>query len=309
MTGIQSLGYLRIEATDVDAWRDFGVKVLGLVAGRGPTSPEPVNQAGQTAVYLRMDDFPARLVIVPGERDRLQSAGFEVSDSAALAALRRRLDEAGVATKEGSREELADRRVAELIRCEDPAGHTIELFAGAALDSRPAVGPYGNGFVTGPGGLGHVVLSAPDDAAGLHFYTQLLGFQLRDSMRIRPETVGLPPSDEPMWMRFLGCGPRHHSIAFAAIPAPTGIVHVMLEATTLDDVGRAMDRCAKHGAPLVSTLGRHANDFMVSFYLRTPSGFDIEYGTDGLLVDGATWVARETTAHSVWGHRFLRGAH
>jgi 3,4-dihydroxy-9,10-secoandrosta-1,3,5(10)-triene-9,17-dione 4,5-dioxygenase len=111
-----------------------------------------------------------------------------------------------------------------------------------------------------------------------------------------------------MWMRFLGCGPRHHSIAFAAIPAPTGIVHVMLEATTLDDVGRAIDRCARHGAPQVSTLGRHANDLMVSFYLRTPSGFDIEYGTDGLLVDDATWVARETTAHSVWGHRFLRGA-
>jgi 3,4-dihydroxy-9,10-secoandrosta-1,3,5(10)-triene-9,17-dione 4,5-dioxygenase len=303
MSGIQSLGYLRIEATDVDAWRDFGVKVLGMMAGRGPTPAEPA------ALYLRMDDFPARLVIVPGERDRLQSAGFEVSDPAALAALRQRLDEAGVATKEGSREELADRRVAELIRCEDPAGHAVELFAGAALDSRPAVGPYGNGFVTGPGGLGHVVLSAPDDAAGLHFYTGLLGLQLRDSMRIRPETVGLPPSDEPMWMRFLGCGPRHHSIAFANIPAPTGIVHVMLEASTLDDVGRAMDRCAKYGAPLVSTLGRHANDLMVSFYLRTPSGFDIEYGTDGLLVDGATWVARETTAHSVWGHRFLRGAH
>ena len=56
-------------------------------------------------------------------------------------------------------------------------------------------------------------------------------------------------------------------------------------------------------------MGRHANDFMVSFYLRTPSGFDIEYGTGGLLVDSATWVSRETTAHSVWGHRFLRGAH
>ena len=58
----------------------------------------------------------------------------------------------------------------------------------------------------------------------------------------------------------------------------------------------------------VSTLGRHANDHMISFYVRTPSGFDIEYGTGGLTVDDATWVARHTTAHSVWGHRFAAGA-
>jgi 3,4-dihydroxy-9,10-secoandrosta-1,3,5(10)-triene-9,17-dione 4,5-dioxygenase len=297
---IRSLGYLRIEATDVEAWRAFGVKVLGMVQGRGP-DPD--------ALYLRMDDFPARLVIVPGERDRLLVCGYEVTDGAALARLARTLDEAGVATKQASAAELAERRVADLIRVDDPFGNTLELFCGAALDNRPAISQYGNRFVTGDGGLGHVVLSANDDAAGLHFYSGLLGFQLRDSMRLIPETIGLPPGGDPVWMRFLGCGPRHHSVAFAPIPAKTGIVHIMLEVDALDDVGRAVDRCQKNGAPLVATLGRHANDFMVSFYLRTPSGFDIEYGTGGLLVDSATWVSRETTAHSVWGHRFLRGAH
>jgi 3,4-dihydroxy-9,10-secoandrosta-1,3,5(10)-triene-9,17-dione 4,5-dioxygenase len=43
---------------------------------------------------------------------------------------------------------------------------------------------------------------------------------------------------------------------------------------------------------------------MVSFYVATPGGFDIEYGTDGLRVDAATWVSRETTAISLWGHKF-----
>jgi len=297
---IRSLGYLRIEATDVEAWRAFGVKVLGMVQGRGP-DPD--------ALYLRMDDFPARLVIVPGSRDRLLASGFELSDAPSLAALTRRLEESGVAVKQTTPEERAERRVSGLVRCDDPFGNTLELFCGAALDSRPAVSPYGNRFVTGDMGLGHVVLNASDDAAVLRFYTELLGFQLRDSMRLIPETIGLPPSDRPLWMRFLGCGPRHHSLALAPIPAPTGIVHIMLEVETLDDVGRAIDRCQRHGAPLIATLGRHANDFMVSFYLRTPSGFEIEYGTDGLRVDAATWVSRETTAHSVWGHRFLRGAH
>ena len=32
---IRSLGYLRIEATDVAAWREYGLKVLGMVEGNG----------------------------------------------------------------------------------------------------------------------------------------------------------------------------------------------------------------------------------------------------------------------------------
>lgn len=300
MSGVRSLGYLRIEATDVAAWREFGVEVLGMVEGRGP---DP------TAVYLRMDDFPARLVVVAGERDRLAAAGFELPDARSLAESVQALEAAGVATKQASAAELADRRVADMVRVDDPFGNPLELFWGAALDNRPAVSPYGTRFVTGDLGLGHVVLPATDDTAALRFYLDVLGFRLRDSMRLLPEAMGMPPSDTPLWMRFLGCGPRHHSVAVAPLPTKTGIVHVMLEVATLDDVGRAMDRCQKNGAPLVSTLGRHANDLMVSFYLRTPSGFDIEYGTDGLVVDDATWVSRQTTAHSLWGHRFLRGPH
>ena len=33
---ISSLGYLRIESPDVGAWREFGVRVLGMAEGRGP---------------------------------------------------------------------------------------------------------------------------------------------------------------------------------------------------------------------------------------------------------------------------------
>jgi 3,4-dihydroxy-9,10-secoandrosta-1,3,5(10)-triene-9,17-dione 4,5-dioxygenase len=295
---IRSLGYLRVEATDVNAWRDFGVKVLGMVAGRGP---DPA------AAYLRMDDLPARIVVVPGEKDRLAASGWEVADPAALARLTGALEESGAAVKPAGADELADRRVAQMISLDDPFGNRLEFFCGAALDSRPAISPYGNRFVTGDQGMGHVVLPARDDAAGLRFYTEVLGFRLRDSMRLDPSLIGLPPSDRPLWMRFLGCGPRHHSVALAPIPAPSGLIHLMVETATIDDVGLAMDRCAKNEAPLVSTMGRHANDQMISFYVRTPSGFDIEYGTGGCTVDDRTWIARQTTAHSVWGHRFLRG--
>jgi 3,4-dihydroxy-9,10-secoandrosta-1,3,5(10)-triene-9,17-dione 4,5-dioxygenase len=81
-------------------------------------------------------------------------------------------------------------------------------------------------------------------------------------------------------------------------------VHLMLEVTRLDDVGRALERVRKHQAPLSATLGRHMNDQMVSFYVKSPAGFDVEFGTEGLQVDDARWVARESTAVSYWGHVF-----
>jgi 3,4-dihydroxy-9,10-secoandrosta-1,3,5(10)-triene-9,17-dione 4,5-dioxygenase len=293
---IRSLGYLRIESADVPAWREFGTKVLGLTEGRGP-------EAG--ALYLRMDDFPARLVIIGGDRERLLASGWEVADTLALTAVRQALADAGVAVKTATSDELAARRVGELLRFDDPAGHPVEIFCGAALEHRPAVSPYGNQFVTGDMGLGHVVLPVPAEGdAAFAFYTDVLGFRLRDSMRMPAEFFGGKPGDPPVWFRFLGCNRRHHSLALAPTPAPAGLIHLMIEVATLDDVGRALERATRRRSHVSATLGRHANDLMVSFYARTPGGFDIEYGTDGRLVDDATWIARETTAVSLWGHAF-----
>jgi 3,4-dihydroxy-9,10-secoandrosta-1,3,5(10)-triene-9,17-dione 4,5-dioxygenase len=298
MTGlISSLGYLRIEATDTGAWREFGTKVLGMTEGRGP---DPA------AVYLRMDDFPARLVVVPGERDRLLASGWEVADEKTLDEVGRALAGAGVPVKAGDAAQLADRRVGQLLCADDPSGNSLEIFCGAALDNRPHVSPYGNAFVTGDQGMGHVVLPVASDQETLSFYTDVLGFRLRDSMRMPGEFFGRP--GEQVWMRFLGCCPRHHSLALAPMNPAAGIVHLMIEVATIDDVGRALDRCTRRKATISSTLGRHANDLMVSFYVQTPGGFDIEYGTDGQLVDDSTWVSRESTAVSLWGHVFSAGA-
>ena len=296
---ISSLGYLRVESADPGAWRDFGLKILGMTEGSAPKGGGPE----EGAVYLRMDDFPARLVIVPGSADRLLASGWEVADAAALASVGRALADAGVPYKAGTDDELAARRVGAMLTAEDPAGHQLEFFCGAALDSRPSVSPYGTRFVTGDLGLGHVVLPVPDEAA-FGFYTEVLGFRLRDSMRMPAEFFGGKPGDPPVWFRFLGCNARHHSLALAPVPAEAGIVHLMIETASLDDVGRALDRCTRRGAKVSGSLGRHANDLMVSFYVRTPGGFDVEYGTDGRLVDDATWISRESTAVSLWGHSF-----
>ena len=180
---IRSLGYLRIEATDTAAWREYGLKVLGMVEGKGIT---------EGALYLRMDDFPARLVIVPGSEDRLLESGWETANAAGLQEIRDRLDVEGTPYKEATAAELVDRRVDEMIRFQDPSGNTLEVFHGAALEHRRLVSPYGHRFVTEEQGLGHVVLTTRDDMESLHFYRDVLGFTLRDSMRLPPQLVGRP---------------------------------------------------------------------------------------------------------------------
>lgn len=296
---IRSLGYLRIEATDIGAWREYALKVLGMVEGRGSVDG---------ALYLRMDDFPARLVVVPGEHDRLSESGWECANASGLQKVRDALDVEGVPYKEATTAQLADRRVDEMICFSDPSGNRLEVFCGAALEHRRVVSPYGHRFVTGEQGLGHVVLSTRDDAEALHFYRDVLGFTLRDSMRLPPQLVGRPAEGPPAWLRFFGCNPRHHSLAFLPMPTPSGIVHLMLEVENSDDVGLCLDRALRRKVPMSATLGRHVNDKMLSFYMKTPGGFDVEFGCEGMQVEDSDWIARESTAVSLWGHDFSVGA-
>ncbi len=291
---IRSMGYARVASTDLEQWKHFAGKILGLAEGRGPNADN---------LYYRIDEVSARLVVFPAQVDQLSCVGWELADHPALQAAREHLSKVGVEYEEGTEEELAERRVQEMVRFTDPFDNVFELFHGITYESRPVVTPYAANFVTGDQGMGHVVIPVTDDVEALRFYTDVLGFRLRDSMSMPGEFVGKEPGTK-VWLRFLGVNPRHHSLAFLPMPNPSKCVHIMLEVDKLDDVGRALERVRKHKAPLSATLGRHMNDQMVSFYVRSPGGFDVEFGTEGLQVDDARWVARESTAVSYWGHVF-----
>jgi 3,4-dihydroxy-9,10-secoandrosta-1,3,5(10)-triene-9,17-dione 4,5-dioxygenase len=292
------MGYVRVASTDLDQWRLFAGKVLGLAPGRAPSAV-----ADSPNLYYRIDQVSARLVVFPSDVDQLAATGWELADHEALQEAREHLTKAGVEFEEGTAGELAERRVQEMIRFEDPWENVFELFHGITYESRPVVTPYAARFVTGDQGMGHIVVPVTDDVEALRFYTEVLGFRLRDSMSMPGEFVGKEPGSK-VWLRFLGVNPRHHSLAFLPMPNPSKCVHIMLEVDELDDVGRALERVRKHKVRLSATLGRHMNDEMISFYVRSPGGFDVELGTDGLQVDDARWVARESTAVSYWGHDF-----
>lgn len=290
---IKSLGYVTVAASDIDRWRHFAYDVLGFARGHGPDS---------SALYLRMDERAARIIVIPGDVDKIVTVGWEVRDHADLEQVKATLDGTGVPYKQLSLEEADARRVEEVIAFEDPAGTSLEVFHGAVLDHSPVVTPHGARFVTGAQGLGHVVLPALDVNAVFEFYTEVLGFTSRGAFR-----VPVPPEFGPVRVRFMGVNQRHHSLAIC--PAQTvrdpGLIHLMVEVDALDAVGQALDRVNAEGFQLSSTLGRHTNDKMVSFYVRAPGDWDIEFGTEGMLVDDEHYTAEEITADSYWGHQWV----
>jgi 3,4-dihydroxy-9,10-secoandrosta-1,3,5(10)-triene-9,17-dione 4,5-dioxygenase len=290
---LKSLGYVTVQTADIDRWRHFAFKVLGFAEGAGPDD---------SALYLRMDERAARIIVVPGEVDRIVTIGWEVRDRAALEHVKSALDAAGTPYKQLSLDEADERRVEEVIAFEDPAGTSLEVFHGAVLDHSPVVTPFGARFVTGEQGLGHVVLPALDVNGVFDFYTTVLGFKSRGAFR-----VPVPKEFGPVRVRFLGINERHHSLAIC--PATTlrdpGLVHLMVEVDSLDAVGQALDRVNTDGFQLSSTLGRHTNDKMVSFYVRAPGDWDIEFGTEGMRVDESYYTAEEITADSYWGHQWV----
>ena len=102
MSDLKSLGYVKVQATDIERWRHFAFKVLGFAEGSGPDDD---------ALYLRMDERAARIIVVPGDVDRIVTVGWEVRDHAALTRVKASLDAAGVAVKELSLDQADARRV------------------------------------------------------------------------------------------------------------------------------------------------------------------------------------------------------
>jgi 2,3-dihydroxybiphenyl 1,2-dioxygenase len=290
MPDIRGLGYLQVQTAELDRWRTFALDGIGWASGK---------DTSDDVLALRMDERRARLIVRAGDSDRVLAVGWEVRDGFALERVQRAVEDAGIMVRALSDEE-ADARAAELvIAFDDPAGTPVEVYFGPALDHSPLVTPFGSRFVTGAQGMGHVVLPTTTFAATQEFYTQVLGFLPRGAIR-----VGSPQARPRPRVRFLGVNRRHHSMAL--VPAPhgeaPGLVHLMIEVDTLDAVGQALDRLTTLGFSISSTLGRHTNDKMVSFYVRAPGGWDIELGWDGMLVDEAYYTAEEITADSYWGH-------
>lgn len=287
--GVKELAYVVYEVSDLADWEHFGVSLLGMQLG----------ERLDDGFTLRTDQKAHRWVITEGPADDLVRTGYEVESDAALDELVATLAAAGVEVSEGDDALAAARKVDRLVLVADPMGNQIELVTGFADAGTPFTsGTLLGQFVTGAGGAGHQVLLSKGVSREeyLAFYQGLLGFKISDII-IEELAPGIVAD-----LIFLHCNPRHHTVAMGDMPHPKKTHHFMVEVDDIRDVGMAWDRCLQAGQPFEMTLGMHPNDNMFSFYVTTPSGFAVEYGWGGLLIDDATWEVKTLDRLNNWGH-------
>ncbi|WP_244817480.1 VOC family protein [Caballeronia sp. Lep1P3] len=234
---IEEIGYLGIDATHMEEWRDFAANYVGF----------EVRQLDHGQLGLRMDDFAWRMLVRPAERNGVGFLGMKIDSPEALETVRSELTAASFEVHEGSAEERAERSVQQLLWVADPDGNRVEFFVGRSADNasfRPGR-PIG-GFRTGPLGFGHVVIGTPLLEEMEHFYMKLLGFGLSDYI------------DKDIKVRFMHANARHHSLALVKTPAKF-LHHVMVEYNFMDDVGRLYDKALTIPGMIQTSLGRHDN--------------------------------------------------
>lgn len=290
MAAVTGLGYVGLNVRDLGAWRAFAQDVLSM---------QCVEDRGDGAMRLRMDEHQFRFILHEGDADDVAYVGFEVADEAALAEIERQLLANGNDCRRPDDARIKARGVANLLEFTGPAGVSFEVFCGPTVRFESpfqAPRPFG-GFVTGEQGLGHVVLFVDDIPASLRVFREALGFKLSDTIDL--SSVGVPSR-----AYFLHCNKRHHTLALVQAPnSPKKLNHFMIQVQSIDDLGRALDAAAEHGVEIITSLGRHTNDQMVSFYMKSPSGFGIEYGWGAITVDDSTWTVRQHDSGSIWGHK------
>lgn len=291
MHEISNLAYLGLGVKDLAAWRTFAEDLLGLRAVDGDGDE----------LRLRMDDQPYRFILEPSETDDLSFAGWLFDTEKDLDVFVEDARRNGAAIELLSPEMATRRRVAKLYACKDPNGYAHEFCYG--FDVVPTADAFRSkvlrgGFVTGDLGLGHFLPMSRDGAATVKFYNDVL--KLRISDHIRQEVGDGVVVNAHFYHTRTG---RHHSIATAEMATPKVLNHIMIQVEDFNDVGLAYDRCVAAGMHIAAELGHHPNDKMFSFYVRTPSGFNIEFGWGGIVIDDATWQVTTHTQMSDWGHK------
>lgn len=289
--GKVSMGYVLIESQHLDEWQRFCEKGLGL----------HLETVSDTLLAFRMDSHQRRLIIKQGSAEDVSALGWQLSNEASLHTLLDRFTERGIAISEGSAEEAALRGVKAFWRVTGPKRLAIEVFVEPLTATEP-LWMLSSGFVTGDSGMGHVAITSRLPKKMQRFWQEL--FDARISDHIEEQIAGMT-----LDITFLRLNERHHTVAIAATrgmrldPIRTQVQHMNLLVETLDDLSSAYRRLRNLGFEMAHEIGQHPNDKEVSFYVISPSGFEVELGWNALTVDESCWKTNDYHGISLWGHK------
>jgi 2,3-dihydroxybiphenyl 1,2-dioxygenase len=288
--GAVHLGHIVIETRRFADWRRFGVDAIGM----------HLDDVDPRTMRFRLDDHQCRFLLQHGPAEDVTAVGWHIDDHETFDRVLARVTDRGVPVREGTPEETALRGVERLWRFPGPKGIVQEVFTTPV----PAPEPLAirtTGFVTGEGGMGHIAITSTRPHQLRGYYNTVFDARLTDLI---DETI----SGVKLKIRFLRVNNRHHSIAVAATrglrvdPVRTRIQHLNIQVAALDDMTESYRRVKQLGFGMALSVGQHTNDRELSYYARTPSGFEWEVGWNPVTVDESTWEPTTHKGISIWGH-------
>jgi len=288
--GATSMGYVLIESSHLERWRELFEQGLGL----------HLAHAGESGLAFRIDGHALRIALRRGPAEDVVAVGWQVHEGAAFRAITSRFEARGIAIETGTDEEARARGVKSFVRVRGPKDLALEFFTEPVRASDP-LEMLASGFVTGEGGMGHLAVTSRRPEEMQRFWEEIFDARLSDR-------VSQPIAGVTLDIAFLRLNERHHSIAIAATrglrldPIRTKVQHVNLQVACIGDLERAFTRCRQLGFEMAHEIGQHPNDRQMSFYVRSPSDFEIELGWNALTVDEASWRPETYDAISSWGH-------
>ncbi|WP_330356668.1 VOC family protein [Streptomyces chartreusis] len=288
--GAVHLGYIVIETNRFADWRRFGTDAIGMHHDDLDTG----------LMRFRLDGQECRFLLRKGPAEDVVATGWHIDDHASLEQIEARVRAHGVPVVRGSAEEARMRGVERLLRFPGPKGITQEIYTSPVLSPQP-LDMLASGWVTGDSGMGHVAITSTRPALMRGYFDTVFDARLTDYI---DETI----SGVKLKIRFLRVNERHHSIAIAAVrglpvdPIRTRVQHLNIQAATLDDVARSYQRVHELGFDMALSVGQHTNDKELSYYARTPSGFEWEVGWNPVVIDESTWEPDTHQGISIWGH-------
>ncbi|OKJ05013.1 extradiol ring-cleavage dioxygenase [Streptomyces sp. CB01249] len=289
--GSVHLGYLVIESNRFDDWRRFGTDAIGMHH----------DDVSRDVMRFRLDTHACRFLIRRGPAEDVVAIGWHIDDHTSFENIEARIRAHGVPVVRGSDEEAALRGVERLLRFPGPKGIVQEIYTTPVISPEP-LRMLASGWVTGDAGMGHVAITSARPTLMRGYYNTVFDARLTDYI---DETI----SGVKLKIRFLRVNERHHSIAIAAVhglpidPIRTRVQHLNIQADSLDDLARSYERVHELGFDMALSVGQHTNDKELSYYARTPSGFEWEVGWNPLVIDERTWEPTTHQSISIWGHR------
>ncbi|WP_234538734.1 VOC family protein [Streptomyces shenzhenensis] len=288
--GAVHLGYLVIETDRFADWRRFGTDAIGMHH----------DDLAADLMRFRLDEQECRFLLRRGPAEDVVVTGWHIDDHASFERIEARVRAHGVPVVQGSAEEAALRGVERLLRFPGPKGITQEICTTPVVSSEP-LRMLASGWVTGDSGMGHVAITSTRPAQLRGYFDTVFDARLTDYI---DETI----NGMKLKIRFLRVNERHHTIAIAAVrglpldPVRTRVQHLNVQAATLDDLARSYQRVHELGFQMALSVGQHTNDKELSYYARTPSGFEWEVGWNPVVVDESTWQPSTHQGISIWGH-------